>query len=110
MVDPFITGDIRYLVSAAKALQTVLVQCWPRIRGSVHVNDALTAVATCWTNLQASADGRNIEAGPFAEAASELRHTARTLLKLAEASEKSYQLVVGRLVAVEPELRDLVSR
>lgn len=109
LVDPFIAGDLPLLVAAAKALHTVLVQCWPRIRGSVLVYDALDVITICWTNLQASGAGRNIEIHTVAEAAVELRHTAKILLELTLSSEKAAQLVVDRLVATAPELRDLIT-
>lgn len=109
LTNPFIAGDLRLFVAAAKALQTVLVQCWPRTRGAL-VYDALDVITICWANLQASGAGRNTGMNTVAEAAGELKHSAKILLELAIASERDAQLVVDRLVAAAPELRDLLSR
>ncbi|KAK0666672.1 hypothetical protein QBC41DRAFT_325278 [Cercophora samala] len=52
LTDPFASAAPQTLLSAVKALQAVLGNCWPRLQtGSVWQDEIVNAVVMCWLNL-----------------------------------------------------------
>lgn len=51
MTDPFAAAAPTTLLSAVKALQAVLANCWPRIPASVWQDEILNALVLCWLHL-----------------------------------------------------------
>lgn len=51
MTDPFAPLAPDTLLSAIKALQAVLANCWPRIPGSPWQDEIINALVFCWLNL-----------------------------------------------------------
>ncbi|KAL2157480.1 hypothetical protein VTH06DRAFT_6031 [Thermothelomyces fergusii] len=51
MTDPFAPVAPQVLVSAIKALQAVLANCWPRIPGSPWQDEIINALALCWLHV-----------------------------------------------------------
>jgi hypothetical protein len=51
MTDPFAPVAPATLLSAIKALQAVLANCWPRIPGSPWQDEIINALVLCWLHL-----------------------------------------------------------
>src|SRR4051794_22456951 len=51
MTDPFAPAAPGTLLSAVKALQAVLANCWPRIAGSPWQDEIINALVLCWLHL-----------------------------------------------------------
>ncbi|KAK4179218.1 mitochondrial CCA tRNA nucleotidyltransferase [Triangularia setosa] len=52
LTDPFASAAPQTLLSAIKALQAILRNCWPRLLpGSVWQDEIINALVTCWLNL-----------------------------------------------------------
>jgi hypothetical protein len=51
MTDPFAPLAPATLLSAVKALQAVLANCWPRIPGSPWQDEIINALVLCWLHL-----------------------------------------------------------
>jgi hypothetical protein len=51
MTDPFAPVAPATLLSAIRALQTVLANCWPRIPGSPWQDEIINALVLCWLHL-----------------------------------------------------------
>lgn len=51
MTDPFAPVSPATLLSATKALQAVLANCWPRIPASPWQDEIINALVLCWLHL-----------------------------------------------------------
>jgi hypothetical protein len=51
MTDPFAPVAPATLLSAIKALQAVLANCWPRIPGSPWQDEIINALVLCWLHV-----------------------------------------------------------
>ncbi|KAL2189819.1 hypothetical protein L209DRAFT_749721 [Thermothelomyces heterothallicus CBS 203.75] len=51
MTDPFAPVAPKVLLSAIKALQAVLANCWPRIPGSPWQDEIINALVLCWLHV-----------------------------------------------------------
>lgn len=51
MTDPFATAHPPALLSAAEAMNAIIVNCWPRILDSEHVEQIIRAISLCWLSL-----------------------------------------------------------
>ncbi|TVY37373.1 CCA tRNA nucleotidyltransferase, mitochondrial [Lachnellula occidentalis] len=92
LTDPFAPSNPPLLLSAIRALQTVLLNCWPRISEPKYKMKIIKALSVCWTDVSASEDRGRLE-----EVQKDLKVAGRLLVS-----------AVGGGVNVRAELRPLV--
>ncbi|KAM3440360.1 hypothetical protein NHJ13734_003299 [Beauveria thailandica] len=72
LTDAFALAHPAAVIAAAQALNTTILNCWPRIVGTPHAQQILNIVSRCWINIHESDNDRN---------GSELEMLARELKK-----------------------------
>ena len=100
LCNPFITAHDRLLVTSAKALQTVILNCWPRI--PVYGGDILKGATICWFRLTEDI----IEKPSFVEAR-DILQDAVGLLRAALADEAGALAAMDETLESDPRLRGL---
>jgi hypothetical protein len=65
LTDPFGPSHPSLLLAAAKATQTTVVNCWPRMTESVHRIELVKALTLCWASVNGDVslndEARNLE-------------------------------------------------
>jgi len=56
-MDPFGLSHPSLLLAAAKATQTTVVNCWPRMTESIHRIELIKALTLCWAAVNEGANG-----------------------------------------------------
>lgn len=51
MTDPFAVVHPPAILSASKALNATLLNCWPRLSDSGHAGQIMRIIVLCWLNL-----------------------------------------------------------
>ncbi|KAK6953908.1 hypothetical protein Daesc_003870 [Daldinia eschscholtzii] len=104
MTDPFGTKHPPTLVSGTKLLQTILLNCWPRI--PYYCNEIVKMLMLCWLNIE---DEESFARGsPTAhELKSKLSQTATMLSAIMKAANVNFRERVDPLVEREPRLGKL---
>ena len=51
LTDPFGPSHPSLLLAAAKATQSTVANCWPRMTESVHRIELVKALTLCWTTV-----------------------------------------------------------
>ncbi|KAF1733951.1 uncharacterized protein CRV24_005483 [Beauveria bassiana] len=59
LTDAFALAYPAAVVAAAQALNTTILNCWPRIVGTPHAEQILNVVSRCWINIHDSDNDRN---------------------------------------------------
>ncbi|KAM3511166.1 hypothetical protein MY11210_005217 [Beauveria gryllotalpidicola] len=59
LTDAFALAYPAAVVAAAQALNTTILNCWPRIVGTPHAEQILSVVSRCWINIHDSDNDRN---------------------------------------------------
>ena len=95
--DPLSPTHPPLLVAAAKALQSVILNSWPRI--AYHRGEVLKGLAICWINLSRENDS-------FADVKQQLQHDVR-LLDAVVQNEAGIQDDFDRLIRADETLRGL---
>ncbi|KAK8144705.1 hypothetical protein G3M48_005475 [Beauveria asiatica] len=72
LTDAFALAHPAAAITAAQALNTTILNCWPRIVGTPHAEQILNVVSRCWINIHEPDNDRN---------GSELEMLARELKK-----------------------------
>lgn len=72
LCNPFITAHMPLLVASVKALQTVILNCWPRV--PYYKGEVLRGISVCWVRLVD--DDRELDSG---EAKTALQGTLKML-------------------------------
>lgn len=86
LTDAFALAHVPAVVAAAKALNTTILNCWPRIVGTPHAEQITSIVARCWTNIY---DTDHSTGGPETETLTqELKRTMALLASLWKASDE----------------------
>lgn len=111
MTDPFAPVAPATILSAVKALQAVLANCWPRIPASPWQDEIINALALCWLHLAEHTNRAGAEA-TYDRIERELVTASKALavvLKAAEQEPIDLASHVAPLVAKEPRLSRLFS-
>lgn len=108
MIDPFAPVAPTTLLSAVKALQAVLANCWPRIPGSPWQDEIINALVLCWLHLA------EYSARPGADKThdvikQELLISAKALATVLKTEDVDLASHVAPLVEKEPALAELFS-
>ncbi|KAK4103520.1 hypothetical protein N658DRAFT_494005 [Parathielavia hyrcaniae] len=111
MTDPFAPLAPGTLLSAIKALQAVLANCWPRIPGSPSQDEIINALVLCWLHAAEHdhADGDEHHAQIEQELLTSFKALAAVLKTASGENEQATDLAshVAPLVAKEPRLAKL---
>ncbi|OAA51101.1 hypothetical protein BBO_01048 [Beauveria brongniartii RCEF 3172] len=59
LADAFALAHPAAVIAAAQALNTTILNCWPRIVGTPHAEQILNVVSRCWINIHDSDNDRN---------------------------------------------------
>ncbi|KAM3507375.1 hypothetical protein MY10362_001828 [Beauveria mimosiformis] len=59
LADAFALAHPAAVIAAAQALNTTILNCWPRIVGTPHAEQILNVVSRCWINIHDSDNNRN---------------------------------------------------
>jgi hypothetical protein len=105
MTDPFGPVSPATLLSAIKALQAVLANCWPRIPASPWQDEIINALVLCWLHLAEhddQSDAHNL-------IKQELLISTKALAAVLKAGDIDLDSHVAPLVAKEPQLARLFS-
>jgi len=105
--DPFAPAAPRTLLSAIKALQAVVTNCWPRIPSSPWQDEIIQTVILCWLNVNEhlNDDGTSPETTIRKELITSVKYLAAVL----KAEDVDLVKLVEPLVAKEPSLNGLFS-
>ncbi|TVY54403.1 hypothetical protein LCER1_G003877 [Lachnellula cervina] len=79
LTDPFAPSNPPLLLSAIRALQTVLLNCWPRISEPKYKMEIIKALSVCWKDISDSEDRGRLE-----EVQKELRVAGRLFVNAVE--------------------------
>ncbi|KAL2263302.1 hypothetical protein VTK26DRAFT_7422 [Humicola hyalothermophila] len=110
MADPFAPMSPSTLLSAVKALQAVLANCWPRIPRSPWQDEIINALVLCWLHLaeHISPPKDTAEAMTLhGRIKQELLVSAKALAAVLKTGEVDLASHVAPLVAKEPALAGL---
>lgn len=106
LTDPFASAAPRTLLSAVKALQAVLRNCWPRLMtGSVWQDEIINALVMCWLNLDEPTN--NISDDSLEEVRKELVTSFQALSAIARTEGTDLSARVEPLVAKAGSLAGL---
>ena len=106
MIDPFAPTAPPTLLSAIKALQAALTNCWPRIPQSPWQDEIINALSLCWLNLL-DHDNPDLAPAQAAQVKQELVSVAKTLAAVLQTQEVNLAETITPLVAKEPSLEKL---
>jgi hypothetical protein len=59
LTDAFALAYPAAVIAAAQALNTTILNCWPRIVGTPHAEQILSVVSRCWINIHDSDNDRD---------------------------------------------------
>ncbi|KAK0645589.1 hypothetical protein B0T16DRAFT_411522 [Cercophora newfieldiana] len=106
--DPFAPAAPETLLSAIKALQAVLTNCWPRIPESPWQDEIIQAAMLCWLNAnEHTFPPTKNSPSPKAAIKQELRTTVKYLDAILMAENIHLSELVKPLIAKEPSLSEL---
>ncbi|KAK4640435.1 hypothetical protein QC761_602910 [Podospora bellae-mahoneyi] len=106
LTDPFASAAPRTLLSAVKALQAVLRNCWPRLMtGSVWQDEIINALVMCWLHLDEPTN--NISDDSLEEVRKELVTSFQALSAIARTEGTDLSARVEPLVAKAGSLAGL---
>jgi hypothetical protein len=105
--DPFAPAAPKTLLSAIKATQAVLANCWPRIPESPWQDEIIQAVVLCWLNM--SEQSSSAGGSPVTTIRQELITTIKYLAAVLKDENIDLIKLVEPLVAKEPSLSGLFS-
>ena len=106
MADPFAPVAPTTLLSAVKALQAVLANCWPRIHGSPWQDEIINALVLCWLHL-AEYTNRPDADKTHGVIKQELLISAKALAAVLKTGNIDLASHVAPLVEKEPALAEL---
>ncbi|KAL2023969.1 hypothetical protein VTK56DRAFT_204 [Thermocarpiscus australiensis] len=106
MTEPFATAAPDTLLSAVRALQAVLANCWPRIPASPWQDEIINALVLCWLHL-ADHDRPDPSLNLLEQ---ELLTSAKVLAAVLKTGEINLTEHVAPLVTKEPASGRLFSR
>jgi hypothetical protein len=104
MTDPFAPLYPPTLLSAVKALQAVLTNCWPRVLSPVWRDEIINALVLCWLHV---GDHKNDKR--LIEIEQELLAGAKALISVLKADRNGFNLAahISPLIDKEPALSKL---
>lgn len=106
MTDAFALVHAPAVLSAAKALNATILNCWPRIVGTPHAEQILNLVAKCWTNIHDTA--KKDTRGEFKDIDSELTQAISLLAVLWKESGQPVPTErLAQVVGKAPHLKPL---
>lgn len=109
MTDPFTASHPSMLLQAAKALNAVIANCWPRILEGGYDGEATRITATCWLNVGDGIPGVPSPRTGVEELRCELRRTQAMLRSIQEANETPPHAGINEVLEAEPQLKELLS-
>ncbi|KAJ3492627.1 hypothetical protein NLG97_g5264 [Lecanicillium saksenae] len=106
LTDAFALAYAPAVIAAAKALNIVILNCWPRVVGTPHAEQIINIVSRCWTNIHDADNGNaNSDLNILAE---ELKQTMSLLASLwAESDEPLPKEKLASIVKEAPHLEPL---
>ncbi|OAA68345.1 hypothetical protein SPI_00540 [Niveomyces insectorum RCEF 264] len=109
MTDPFAMRYKPAVVAATDALQTTMVNCWPRMADTPWQEEIIKMLMLCWLNVQEDHGGeeRRREKEDNKDLSARLVRAADTLLAIMRAADVNVAAKIGPLIAKEPRLADL---
>lgn len=107
LTDAFALAYPPAVVATAEALNTTILNCWPRIVGTPHAEHIISVASRCWINVQGTSDELG---GPEQEAlTAELKKTMTLVASLwREADEAMPMEKLAQMVQMEPSLKSLL--
>lgn len=109
MTDPFAPVAPEMLLSAIKALQAVLGNCWPRIPASPWQDEIINALVLCWLHLASQDNGIPDTGGSRSLLEQELLISSKALAAVLKTGGIDLAEHVAPLVTKEPALARLFS-
>ncbi|KAJ6787317.1 hypothetical protein PWT90_09132 [Aphanocladium album] len=106
LTDAFALAYAPAVVAAATALNTTILNCWPRMVGTPHAEQVINIVSRCWTNIHdAGNDNISSDLNILTE---ELKKTMTLLAALwGESDEPLPKERLGEIVQKAPHLKPL---
>lgn len=109
LTDAFALAHVPAVVAAAQALNTTILNCWPRIVGTPHAEHIISIVSRCWINIHDSDHGTR--GGPGMETLTEELKRTMTLVaslwKESDAPRPTQKL--AQVVQKAPNLKSLLA-
>jgi hypothetical protein len=103
LTDPFGPSHPDLLLLAAMALQTTILNCWPRMGESFHRLEIVKTLALCWTIINEDASQPNVKLDKVKD---ELRQSTVILIEAVEGFV-DIKAEIAPLLDVDSTLRDL---
>jgi hypothetical protein len=95
LADPFTPSNPLLLLSTILCLQTVLLNCWPRISEPRYKLEIIKALCVCWKDVSKSEDSGSLE-----DVKKELKVTGQLLISAVE-GEMDIRAELEPLMAVD---------
>jgi hypothetical protein len=108
MMDPFASSSADTLISAIRAVQTTILQAWPRM--PAWYNDTTQALVVCWLNVadQNMPSEKATGTGTRSAVQTELIKTFKVLTAAMPADDNRFADVVEPLLSKDESLRALL--
>lgn len=106
LTDAFALAYAPAVLAAAKALNTTIINCWPRIVGTPHAEQIINIVSRAWTNIQDSANDNTTK--ELESLSKELTKTTTLLAALWKESDDQIPTeTLSQIAGKAPHLRPL---
>lgn len=103
MMDPFAINYSGTLMAAIGALQTILINCWPRLVTTPWQEEITKMLVVCWLNVK-----EDLKGTPEMEAA--LIKATQMLLAVMKAGNVDLSEKISPLIEAEPQLSPLFGK
>lgn len=107
MTDPFATAYPPALLSAAEALNAVIVNCWPRILDADHAEQIIRTISLCWLNLHDDNIGPELSSKDRDDISAKLLESARILQSVWKQQKAQPPGKLAEVLNQEPRLKSL---
>lgn len=107
--DLFMTSHPSVLAEAARALNAVISNCWPRMIEGGYDGEATRVTATCWLNVRDGMPGVPSPQSGLEKLDRELQQTHAMLRSLREVSGVTRSDAISQVLKAEPQLKELLS-
>jgi len=107
LTDPFGPSHPRLLLTAAKATQSTVINCWPRMTESIHRIELVKALTLCWTTVNGEMEAKGGARNPELEAVKDDLQLAGNTLFRAVSGNSDMTDELQLLLDVDPSLDSL---
>ena len=109
MTDPFAAAHGAVILASAKALNTCVRQCWPRMSDDDRTGQITRIISLCWLHMHSGQTGVKVPQALIADIEEELKLTAEMLHVLRQERGLGLLPEIPEIVLKEPRLKGLLT-